>query len=174
MGKVSIGLRGWRFDEEAVFDDDGEFRERGEIPKPDRQRLARLSILVNAPCNACWLIHGEEDKERCEVAEVVYGEPGHEVIVCAEHEADFLYWFREEGGQEYVGEKELQRAFHEWFANGERAPAGYGGMEHVDTASIEDLPAPTVPTGEERAIDPPGEGRRVDIREFGREYPTGE
>jgi len=174
MGKVSIGLRGWRFDEAAVFDEEGEFKPREEIPKPDRQRLSRLAILVNAPCNACWLIHGEAERQNCEVAEVVYGEPGHEVVVCADHEADFLYWFREEGGSAYAGDEELQRAFHEWFAEGERAPEGYGGMEHVDTAPFEELPDPTVPDAEERAIDPPEEGKRIDLREFGREYPKGE
>ena len=49
------------------------------------------------------------------------------------HEPDFLYWFREEGGASHRGEDGFQDAFHEWFADGNRAPEEYGGIEHVDT-----------------------------------------
>jgi len=53
------------------------------------------------------------------------------VLLCADHEADFLYWFRELGGSEHAGSADLQDEFHEWFLDGGRAPEGYGGLEHV-------------------------------------------
>jgi hypothetical protein len=100
---------------------------------PDtRQRIVRLTALIGDPCHACWLIHGEEEIEQCRLARIVYGEPGGEVILCEEHEPDFLFWFHEQGGREYAGDTDLKDAFHEWFATGNRAPEGYGGLDHVD------------------------------------------
>lgn len=163
MGKVSIGLRGWRFDEDAVFDDDGSFRPLAEMPSDASRRVNRLTSLVNRPCGACRLIHGEEAIERCRVARVVYGEPMHEVLLCNDHESDFVYWFREEGGSQYQGTEDLQDAFYEWFADGGRAPDGYAGLEHVDTAP-ETLPDPeaaieaTSGAAEEDATATDGEG----------------
>ena len=164
MGKVSIGLRGWRFEEEEVFTEDGEFRPMDRMPNDTRRRLVRLSALVGSPCNACWLIHGDEQLPECNVAEVVYGEPLGEVAVCREHEPDFLYWFAEEGGAAYKGQQELQDEFHEWFADGGRAPDGYGGVEHVDT-DPDDLPDPPEPDMEAQNVDvPEGEQKRIDLR----------
>lgn len=172
MGKVSIGLRGWRFDQAEVFDD-GEFKELEEIPEDTRVRLQRLETLVTAPCQACWLIHGDRNVEECNVAEVVYGEPGSEVILCDEHEPDFRYWFREAGGDRYAGDDELQDAFHEWFADGGRAPGNYGGVDHVDT-DPENVPEPGEVDPEEVAMDPPEDGTEIDLRDvdLSREYPS--
>jgi hypothetical protein len=133
MAKVSIGLRGWRFDEEAVLGDDGSLKPIARIPEEPRERIARLATLVNKPCDACWLIHGEAERQRCNPARVIYGEPLGEVLLCDDHEPDFLYWFREERGNELAGKRHLQNAFHQWFADGGRAPEGYGGVDHVDT-----------------------------------------
>ncbi|MFB6206765.1 MAG: hypothetical protein ABEJ05_09610 [Haloglomus sp.] len=134
MGKVSIGLRGWRFDEEEVFTDDGELQSIDQLPPDTRDRLVRLSVVAGQPCDACWLIHGDENLRECNVARVVYGEPLHEVILCNEHEPDFLYWYREAGGSQYRGDGEaFEEAFQEWFAAGNRAPEGYEGMDHVET-----------------------------------------
>ncbi|NEU56857.1 hypothetical protein [Halorussus sp. MSC15.2] len=164
MGKVSIGLRGWRFDEDEVFTEDGEFRPMDEIPKGPRKRLIRLQALVNAPCDACWLIHGDENVHECNVAEVVYGEALGEVVLCADHEPDFLYWFSEAGGSQFKGEQELQDEFHEWFLDGGRAPDGYGGVEHVET-DPEDVPEPPEPDQEELNVDvPEDEQKRIDLR----------
>jgi hypothetical protein len=144
MAKVSIGLRGWRFDEEAVFDETGRFRPLAEMPRDVSNRVSRLSALVTSPCHACYLVHGEADVAACDVAEVVYGEPMAEVLLCADHERDFLYWYREAGGEALRGDPELRDAFHEWFADGGRAPEGYAGIEHVDTDPA-DLPEPPDP-----------------------------
>lgn len=133
MGKVSIGLRGWRFDEEEVFTDAGELRPIDELPQDTRERLVRLSVVAGAPCDACWLIHGDENIAACNVASVVYGEPLDEVVLCDEHERDLVYWYREEGGQQYRGTPAFQDRFHEWFDDGGRAPDGYVGLEHVET-----------------------------------------
>jgi hypothetical protein len=141
MGKVCIGLRGWRFDEEAVFDREGAFRPMDEMPEETSTRLSRLTALVNRPCDACWLIHGDEEVERCNPAAVVYGEPMAEVLLCDDHEPDFVYWFREAGGGEYRGTDDVEDAFHEWFADGGRAPGGYAGLSHVDT-DPDELPDP--------------------------------
>ena len=144
MGKVSIGLRGWRFDEEELFTDEGTWRPLKEIPKDPRHRLVRLQVVIGKPCDACYLIHGEAEKQRCREAAIVYGEPLEEILLCAEHEPDFLYWFREEGGERLAGEPELRDEFHEWFADGGRAPDGYAGVEHVETdpEGLPDLPSP--------------------------------
>ena len=144
MAKVSIGLRGWRFDESDVFEDDGSFKPVPEMPPDARQRIVRLAALVTKPCDACWLVHGDENIERANVADVVYGEPLSEVLLCSDHEPDFLYWYREEGGAEYRGEAELQDAFYGWFDDGGRAPDGYAGLEHVET-DPDDLPDPPSP-----------------------------
>jgi len=133
MAKVSIGLRGWRFDEEAVLDDGRSLKPLARIPEEPRQRIARLATLVDKPCDACWLIHGETNGRQCNPAEIVYGEPLGEVVLCADHESDFLYWFREEDGSDLAGNRLLQNAFHQWFDDGGRAPEGYGGTDHVET-----------------------------------------
>ncbi|MFC7134061.1 MULTISPECIES: hypothetical protein [Salinibaculum] len=137
MGKISIGIRGWRFDEDEVFDDAGNIRPLNEMDEDTRNRLVRLSAVLGEPCSACWLIHGEDNLEKTNAAEIVYGEPLAEVILCSEHEPDFLYWFREAGGEEYAGTGQLQEEFHEWFADGGRAPEGYAGLEYVDEAPDE-------------------------------------
>lgn len=134
MGKLSIGLRGWRFDEDDIFKEEGELRALDEMPVEVRNRVVRLSKLVDAPCDACWLIHGDAELEACNPATVVYGEPLAEVVTCDEHEADLLYWYREAGGRAHRGQDTFQEAFHEWFKAGNRAPKGYGPDEHVETA----------------------------------------
>ncbi|WP_313695331.1 hypothetical protein [Halorarum halobium] len=139
MGKVSIGLRGWRFDEADVFTEAGTWRPLEEMPKGPRHRLLRLQVVMGKPCDACYLIHGEEEKRRCREATVVYGEPLEEILLCDRHEPDFSYWFQEEGGTRLAGEPELRDEFHEWFADGGRAPDGYGGVDHVET-DPDDLP----------------------------------
>ena len=133
MGKVSIALRGWRFDEDEVFDEDGEMRPVFEMSDETRERLVRLTVVAGNPCDACWLVHGDENIQQCRVARVVYGEPLAEVVLCDQHEADFLYWFREAGGSDLRGTDEFRDAFHAWFDDGGRAPDGYGGVDHVDT-----------------------------------------
>lgn len=169
MGKVSIGFRGWRFDEHAIFDDDGNFRPLEEIPEDDRQRLARLTVLDELPCDACWLIHGDENIKQCNVPVAVYGEPFGEVLVCGDHEPDFYWWFLEEGGRQYKGDRELEDAFHEWFAAGNRAPEEFDGPEHVDTG---DAPAPDVPDMGDLDFELPEEERtQVDLDA---EYPSDE
>lgn len=131
MGKVSIGLRGWRFDEADVFDESDELRALDEMPEETRHRVVRLSSLMGEPCNACWLVHGEASVEECNTGSIVYGEPLGEVLLCTDHESDFLYWFRERGGDQYAGSADLADEFHEWFLDGGRAPDGYAGLEHV-------------------------------------------
>lgn len=131
MGKVNIGLRGWRFDED-VLNDDGRLRPLKTMEPDVRQRLLVLADRVVDPCDACWLEYGRDEVESCNVAEVIYGEPLGEVVLCSAHEPDFLYWFREEGGADYAGDVELRDAFHEWYLDGNRAPEGYEGLEHVD------------------------------------------
>jgi hypothetical protein len=164
MGKVNIGLRGWRFEEDEVFTEDDEFRPMDEIPDDPRKRLVRLQALVGSPCDACWLIHGDENLRECNVAEVVYGEPLSEVVLCYEHESDFLYWFSEAGGSQFKGEERLQDEFHEWFLDDGRAPEGYGGLEHVETDS-EDAPEPPEPDQEALNVElPEEEQERIDLR----------
>jgi hypothetical protein len=166
MGKLSIGLRGWRFEEDEVLREDGTVKPLAEIPEEPRHRLVRLEQLMGRPCDACYLIHGEADKRRCREATVVYGEPFEEVVTCDVHESDFVYWFREAGGTDLRGEEGFADAFHEWFADGGRAPDGYGGVEHVET-DPDALPDPPSEAEirrrvEERAgIDPEARQRRV-------------
>jgi hypothetical protein len=169
MAKVSIGLRGWRFEESEVFTDAGEFKPLDEIPDDPRHRLIRLPILLDKPCDACYLEHGDEHVERCRQPTVVYGEPLAEVLVCDGHERDFLYWFREAGGREYVGDEEFADAFHEWYAGGNRAPEGYAGLEHVDT-DPDELPDPPDQQEIQRRIEATAERApeedHIDIREL--------
>jgi hypothetical protein len=139
MGKVSIALRGWRFDEAEVFDEEGHVRPLEEVTEETRQRLIRLRVVAGEPCDACYLLN--EAKADCDVARIVYGEPLSEVLLCPDHEADFLYWYREAGGSDHTGEEHFADVFHEWFAAGNRAPDGYGGLEHVDTEP-DRIPAP--------------------------------
>jgi hypothetical protein len=133
MGKVSIALRGWRFDEAEVFDENDEMRPVHEMPDETRERLVRLTVVAGQPCDACWLIHDDEQLDQCRVSRVVYGEPLAEIILCDRHEPDFLYWYREADGSELRGTDAFQDEFHAWFADGGRAPEGYVGIEHVDT-----------------------------------------
>jgi hypothetical protein len=165
MAKVSVGLRGWRFEESEIFSDDGEFRPLEEIPEDDRRRLVRLPILMDRPCDACYLVHGEEGKRRCREAAVVYGEPLGEIVLCDRHEADFVYWYREAGGREYRGTDEFADAFHEWFDGGGRAPEGYGGVEHVDT-DPDGLPDPPTAQELQERLEENFEGERIDLREY--------
>ena len=165
MAKVSIGLRGWRFDEEAIFDENGEYKPLEEMPEEAADRLRRLYYLVEEPCDACYLEYGEEEIQRCNQATIVYGEPLAEVLLCESHEPDFLYWFREEGGNDLRGQDGFDDAFHEWYADGGRAPAGYGGLEHVD-ADPDGLPNPPQPEEIQRQLNQEFDGRRIDILEI--------
>jgi len=164
MAKVSIGLRGWRFEEDEVFTADGEFKPLDEIPEEPRERLVRLTYLVEKPCDACYLIHGEADVAQCRPAAIVYGGPNEEVLLCASHEADFLYWYREAGGTAHRGEPTFRDAFHEWFADGGRAPDGYAGLDHVET-DPETLPDPPDPEEIHRRLNDEFEGRTIDLRD---------
>ena len=164
MAKVSIGLRGWRFDEAEVFAEDGSLRPVDEMDRDVARRVVRLSALVGSPCDACWLEHGDEGLDRCEAAAVVYGEPLAEVVLCGAHEADFLYWFREAGGDVHAGTDALQDAFHEWFLDGGRAPDGYAGLEHVST---DQAAVPTPPAIDQTAANvelPEAERHDIDLR----------
>ena len=190
MAKVSIGLRGWRFEESEVFTEDGEFKPLDEVPEEPRERLVRLTYLVEQPCDACYLVHGEAAVEQCRQAAIVYGEPGDELLLCADHEADFLYWYREAGGKAHRGDPEFRDQFHEWFAAGGRAPEGYAGVDHVDTDPT-GLPDPPDPDELNRRLNEnyDDERKRIDLRtgeittvddddeddvdlDLGREYPT--
>lgn len=170
MAKVSIGLRGWRFEEEAVFTDDGEFRDVEAMDEGVRERLSRLPDLVSSPCDACYLVHGEEDVEECEVAEVVYGEPRSEVVLCSDHERDLVYWYQECDGSGFRGMPEFQSAFYDWFQDGNRAPESFEGIEHVDTDPM-DLPSPTAEDDREERWEVED---RIDLRDvdMDQEYPT--
>lgn len=164
MGKVSIALRGWRFEEDEVFAPDGRLKPFEEMPDDAAKRIERLSSLVGSPCDACWLARGDEEREQCNVAEVVYGEPLAEVVLCTDHEDDFVYWFQGAGGSRYRGESVLQDEFHEWFADGGRAPEGYEGFEHVDTDPEE---LPELPDDRTGALDmhlPDEKKERIDLR----------
>lgn len=153
MGKVSVALRGWRFDEEDVFTEEGELRPIDRMDPDTRERLVRLTVIAGSPCDACWLIHGDENLEQCNVADVVYGEPLHEVVLCPEHERDLVYWFQHEGGRDLVGDGEaFEEEFYDWFDAGNRAPDSFEGPEHVET-DPEKVPDPNpeieMPTLEE-------------------------
>jgi hypothetical protein len=181
MGKVSIGLRGWRFEESDVFTEDGSFRPLEEMPADARRRLSRLTSLANRPCDACWLEYGEEEIEQANPAEVVYGEPMAEVLLCEDHEPDFVYWFREKGGSNHRGSDDLDDAFYEWCLEGGSAPGEYGSVTHVET-DPEDLPDPeaVLEAARENAdsADSDAEGddseepTQVEDLDLSREYPT--
>ncbi|WP_248896941.1 hypothetical protein [Haloplanus halobius] len=166
MAKVSVGLRGWRFEESEVFTADGEFKPLDEIPEEPRERLVRLTHLVEEPCDACYLVHGEGAIERCTPAAIVYGEPGDEILLCEAHEADFLYWYREQGGKAYRGEPAFRDRFHEWFHGGGRAPDDYGGLDHVET-DPESLPSPPSPEEIQQRLNEGFDGRKIDLRKGG-------
>ena len=165
MAKVSIGLRGWRFEEDEIFTDDEELKPLDEIPEDPRERLLRLVKLVEEPCDVCYLDYGEEEVHRCKEAEIVYGEPEGEVLLCPEHERDLLYWFREAGGSDHKGSVEFADRFHEWVAAGNEAPEGYGSVEHVeeDPDGLPDLPDQQ--EVQER-LEADFEGERIDILEL--------
>jgi hypothetical protein len=187
MGKVSVGLRGWRFDEAEVFDADGNWLPLGEMSEDDRQRLVRLRILLDMPCSACYLEHGENAEDDYNHPTCVYGEPLHEVLLCDEHEPDFYFWYLEDGGEQHRGTEAFQDEFQEWFAAGNRAPEWYDGPDHVDT-DPESLPEPEAEEPDPEAFIPEGaEDVRVDLREgmdpegidaedldLDTEYPTGD
>ncbi|ELZ77386.1 hypothetical protein KU306_13965 [Haloferax larsenii] len=166
MAKVSVGLRGWRFEESEIFSEEGEFKPLDEIPEDARERLVRLVKLVEEPCDACYLVHGDEEIQQCRQAAIVYGEPGEEVLLCSQHEPDFLYWFREAGGRELAGDDIFADAFHEWFVDDGRAPEGYAGMEHVET-DPDDLPSPPDASEIQRRLEEGFEGERINLREYG-------
>jgi hypothetical protein len=171
MAKVSIGLRGWRFEEEEIFDEDGEYRPLQEVPDDQAERLRRLYHLVEEPCDGCYLDYGEAEIHRCKQATIVYGEPLAEVLLCESHEADFLYWFREAGGADLRGQEGFDDAFHEWYADGGRAPDGYGGLEHVN-ADPDGLPDPPQPQEIQRRLNEEFDGRHIDVMETaGRDTP---
>jgi hypothetical protein len=165
MAKVSIGLRGWRFEEDEIFTDDEELKPLDEIPEDPRERLLRLVALVEEPCDVCYLEYGEAEVHRCREAEIVYGEPNGEVLLCPEHEPDLIYWFREAGGSEHKGSVEFADRFHEWIAAGNEAPEGYGSVEHVeeDPDGLPDLPDQQ--EVQER-LEADFEGDRIDILEL--------
>ena len=172
MSKVSVGLRGWRFEESEIFADDGTFKPLEEIPLDPRQRLIRLTTLMEKPCDACYLEHGNENIRRCREAAIVYGEPMGEVILCAQHEPDFMYWYQHEDGSQFRGEEEFADAFHEWYAAGNRSPAEYGTVEHVDT-DPDNLPSPPSPEEVYAELLEEYEPRRIDLRQYDDE-PNGE
>ena len=165
MAKVSIGLRGWRFEESEIFTEEGEFRPLDEIPDDTRQRLVRLTYLQGEPCMACHYIYGDEEKHRCKEATIVYGEPMAEVLLCNEHEADFLYWFRERDGADTAGTDSVQTGFKRWFTNGNRSPDDYGGLEHVAT-DPDSLPSPPDADELTRRLNQEYDGKRkrIDLR----------
>lgn len=165
MGKVSIGLRGWRFAEADIFNDDGMFKQLEEIPKDERKRLLRLVSLVEQPCDACRLIHGEDEIHRATQAAIVYGEPNDEVVLCEKHESDFRYWYQEAGGNEYRGTAEFDDAFEEWFADGGRAPDSFESVDHVDT-DPETLPDPPDAQELNDMLSEGYEPERIDLREY--------
>jgi hypothetical protein len=183
MSKVSIGFRGWRFDEDEVFDERGDYRDFEEMNDDASARLRRLPALMDRPCDACYLLYGDDDEARNAPA-AVYGEPRAEVLLCDEHERHFYYWFLEEGGDQYRGTEALQEAFREWFADGNRAPEWYDGPEHVATDPA-DMPDPDIPDPEVVNVELPEDERaRIDLRDgidaeetdldLDAEYPTGD
>jgi hypothetical protein len=171
MPKVSIGLRGWRFDEADIVSEDGVLKPLDEIPEEPRERLVRLVGLVDEPCDVCYLEHGEEAAHRCAEAAIVYGEPGGEVLLCDAHESELVYWYREAGGADYAGEQTFGDRFHEWVAAGNEAPAGYESVEHVEE-DPEGLPELPDQLEVQRRMEENFEGRRIDIRALAGDEPT--
>jgi len=168
MGKVSIGLRGWRFDEDDVFAADGTVRPLDNMPEDTRQRILRLSGLMEEPCDCCYLEYGDAQVRQCRPAQVIYGEPMGEVLLCSVHETDFVHWFRAAGGRRFAGETELKDRFHEWFADGGRAPDGFEGVEHVEE-DPDDAPEAPDPSEELPGLEAelralaPGERDALDV-----------
>jgi len=146
MGKVNIGLRGWRFEEDEVFDENGRVRPIGTMPEDTKLKILRLAERLGDPCDGCWLEYGREDPGRCRQGEIIYGDPGAEVLLCRHHEPDFLYWFREAGGKNLAGDDEFAERFHDWFVEGGGAPESYEGIDHVDEDPDN---VPTVPDQDE-------------------------
>lgn len=171
MSKVSIGLRGWRFNEADIVSEDGVLKPLDEIPAEPRERLVRLVGLVDEPCDVCYLEHGEEAIHRCAKAEIVYGEPGGEVLLCDAHEPAFVYWYREAGGADHAGEQAFGDRFHEWVAAGNEAPDGYQSVEHVEE-DPEGLPALPDQLEVQRRMEENFEGRRIDIRALAGDEPA--
>jgi hypothetical protein len=171
MAKVSIGLRGWRFDEADIVSEDGVLKPLEEIPEEPRERLVRLVGLVDEPCDVCYLEYGEEEAHRCAEAAIVYGEPGGEVLLCDAHEPDLVYWYREAGGAAHAGEQTFGDRFHEWIAAGNEAPPGYESVEHVDE-DPEGLPELPDQLEVQRRMEENFEGRRIDIRALAGDEPT--
>jgi len=165
MGKVSVGLRGWRFEEDEIFTDSEEFKPLEEIPEDPRQRLLRLSRLIELPCDACYLIHGEADKKQCNQSAFVYGEPMDEVVLCADHEPEFVYWYQHAGGSDLRGDEEFADVFHQWFADGNRATEEFGGVDHVETDPTA-LPEPPSPEEIHDRIAADYERSEIDLREY--------
>jgi hypothetical protein len=165
MTKISIGLRGWRFDESTVFTDSGEFRPLASMPSDVRERLLRLNVLIDEPCDVCQLTIGAEDIGRCRPAAIVYGEPDAEVLVCDPHEPSFMFWYREQGGADLAGDVAFQSAFHRWIAAGNRAPPGYEGLEYVeeDPAAVP-MPKSIAEMTDELNVRLAHERRRIDLR----------
>jgi len=95
----------------------------------------------------------------------VYGEPNGEVLLCPEHEPEFIYWFREEGGSEHAGELEFGDRFHEWVAAGNEAPEGYASVEHVEE-DPDDLPDLPDQQDIQERVEQDFEGERIDILEL--------
>jgi len=169
---VSIGMRGWRFDEDEVFTPDGDYRSFDSMDDDVRRRLVRLTVVYGSPCDACWLIHGDENVTECNEAQYVYGEPLAEVLVCETHEPDFVYWFRDAGGSEYAGADDFDDHFHEWFLEGTRAPDGYEGMDYVSQAPDE-LPEPPEIAESDVPVAVGEVEERIDVRDvLDEEYPT--
>ncbi|PSP50592.1 hypothetical protein BRC67_09235, partial [Halobacteriales archaeon QH_3_68_24] len=59
---------------------------------------------------------------------------------------------QEAGGQAVAGETELGDRFHEWFADGGRAPEEFGGVEHVEE-NPDDVPEAPDPQSELPGIE---------------------
>ncbi|MFB6283315.1 MAG: hypothetical protein ABEK59_05185 [Halobacteria archaeon] len=112
--KISIGLRGWRFNPDDVFDADGNLKSPEEIPEDQRERIARLPDIIGNACHVCMLLNPDEGWDEWTKATVVYGEPRHEVLTCDDHEPVFETWFFDEGGEALKGSDNLADTFHAW------------------------------------------------------------
>jgi hypothetical protein len=165
MTKVSIGFRGWRFEESEVFDEDGRYRPLPEMNEDTRKRIERIPTLASQPCDVCYLEDEAGERESRNEPTAVYGEPGAEILVCDAHEATFYYWFLDAGGDEYEGTAELQDEFHEWVAAGNREPDHYEGPDHVET-DPESIPAPDAGDLQGLPVEiPEDERERLDLLE---------
>jgi len=165
MAKVSVGLRGWRFDEEEIFTDDEELKPLDEIPEEPRERLVRLVSLVEEPCDVCYLEHGEAEVHRCNQAEIVYGEPKGEVLLCPEHEPNLIYWFRGGGRQRARRRPRVRRPLPRVGRRGQRGPGWVRPVEHVeeDPDGLPDLPDQQ---DIQERVEQDFDGDRIDILEL--------